>query len=118
MPIHLLGGGGGNEPPFNRAFFNTKLADMIARNGEREHRLTLYLVDGSTLEVCEILELSDQYMSLKAFNPTEDTCELAVTVIPYGVIYRMELSPKEVGAERVGFHFKPAEPRRTGRKPR
>jgi hypothetical protein len=111
MPIYLLGGAGGNEPPFSRSFFNTTLGDIIERSGkDRSYKLTLYLVDGSTLDVCKIEELADQHMSVRAFQGEDDTCELSLNIIPYGTIYRLQLSPKEEeeGNGRVGFHWAPA----------
>ncbi len=110
MPIHLLGGPGGSEAPFSRAFFNTMLGDLIERIGkDRLYKLTLYLVDGSTLDVCKIEELSDQYMTVRAFQGEDQSCELTVNVIPYGTIYRLQLSPKEEEDNgRVGFHWAPS----------
>jgi hypothetical protein len=120
MPIYLLGGGG-NEPPFNRTFFNTTLGDILERHGkDRTYKLTLFLVDGLTLEVCEIADLSDHYMSVRAFQSDDDRCETAVNVIPYGTIYRIQLSPKEEDNGRMGFHWAAGQPKgaRPGRKPR
>jgi hypothetical protein len=109
MPIYMIGGGGGGEPPFNRAFFTSRLGDILDRDAkERAVRLILYLVDGSALEVCNIDELSEQYMSVRAFNKDDQTCTMSVSVIPYGTIYRLEISPKgEDDSDRVGFRWTP-----------
>jgi hypothetical protein len=106
MPIYMLGGGQG-EPPFNRSFFNTTLGDIIERSGkDRSYKLTMFLVDGTQHEVCQIEELYDQYMTVRAFNEADSACELTVNIIPYGLIYRLELSPKEDEPNgRMGFHW-------------
>lgn len=119
MPIYLLGGGG-NEPPFSRTFFNTTLGDVIERYGkDRSYKLTLFLVDGTTLDVCEIGELAEQYMSVRAFHGEDDSCELAMNIIPYGTIYRLQLSPREEDENgRVGFHWQTAKAAKPAKKPR
>lgn len=106
MPIYMLGGGQG-DPPFNRAFFNTTLGDIIERSGkERTYKLTMFLVDGTHHEVCQIEELFDQYMTVRAFSDDDSSCELKVNIIPYGLIYRLELSPKDDESNgRMGFHW-------------
>jgi hypothetical protein len=61
------GGSGGwvawllRAAPFSRTFFNVTLGDMLEKDGkEKDHKLTLFLTDGTTLDVCSIDELADQ----------------------------------------------------------
>lgn len=116
MAIHMIGGGMG-EAPFNRTFFNVTLGETLSRNGkEKEHRLTLYLTDGVTLDVCNIEDLSDDYVALKAFRAGEDACETITHLIPYTLIYRIEVAPKADGNNRVGFHWAPARKISTARR--
>jgi hypothetical protein len=109
MAIYLPGGGFG-EAPFNRTFFNVTLGDVLARAGkEKEQKLTLYISDGTTLDVCNIEELGDNHLMLRAYGKNDEACDLTVHLIPYGLIYRIEITAKsEEDSNRVGFHWTPA----------
>jgi hypothetical protein len=113
MPIHLLGGGFG-EAPFSRTFFNVALGEILSKAGkDKEQRLTLYLTDGTLLDVCEIEELADAHLTLRAFRKDDDACDLGVHLIPYALIYRIEITPKSAeDSNRVGFHWAPPAMRR------
>lgn len=102
-------GGSMNEPPFNRTFFNVTLGDVLERQGKtREQKLTLFLTDGTTLDVCNIDELADSYVALRAYAKNEEGCELSVQLVPYGLIYRIEMTPRDPEHHnRVGFHWAP-----------
>jgi hypothetical protein len=106
MAVQLIGNNEG-APPFNRTFFNVTLGGLVDPNGkEKPVKLTLFLSDGSTLDVCRIDSLSDDYLSARAYQGNNDNCELNVHLIPYGLIYRIEISPKAVGnGGRVGFNW-------------
>jgi hypothetical protein len=109
MSVFTIGGGAG-EPPFNRTFFNVTLSDLVERgpDKEKEKRLTLFLTDGSTLDVCAIDELTDQYVALRNFTNGDDACATALQLIPYALIYRVEITPRAASEHRVGFHYTPA----------
>src|SRR5258706_5158596 len=105
MVIQLIGSTSG-DIPFNRTFFNVTLGEMISQNGkEKPVKLTLFLSDGTTLDVCVIDELGDQYLSARAYQGESENCELSVQLIPYGLIYRIEIAPKTEDNGRVGFHY-------------
>ena len=107
MAIQLIGGSNG-DVPFNRTFFNVTLGERIGQNGkEKPVKLTLFLSDGTTLDVCLIDELSEDYLAVRAYQGQSDSCEVTVQLIPYGLIYRIEISPKSQESSRVGFQFKP-----------
>ena len=55
-----------------------------------------------------IEQLSDAYLSARAYQGEGESCELSLQLIPYGLIYRIEIAPKNEGSDRVGFHWKPA----------
>lgn len=106
MTIQLIGSSS-SDVPFNRTFFNVTLGELIDQNGkEKPVKLTLFLSDGSTLDVCMIDHLSDSYLSARAYQGGSDSCELSVQLIPYGLIYRIEISPKSEESDRVGFQWK------------
>jgi hypothetical protein len=108
MAIQLIGGGPG-DVPFNRTFFNVTLGEMIGANAkDKTVRLSLYLSDGTTLDVFAIDELSDSYLALRAYQGETDHTDPSVHLIPYGLIYRIEVSPKGEQNSRVGFQWKPA----------
>ena len=87
MPVHLLGDGPANAPPFSRTFFNVTLGDLLKRAGESESvRFTLYLTDGLKLAVCKIEQLAEPYMVAKGYRGDEDACDATLHVIPYGLI--------------------------------
>lgn len=114
MPIHLIGESG---IPFDRSFFNTALEGLLgdsALDGNR--KLSLFLTDGATLDLCSIDQLAPQYMIVRGYRTDEDACDANVHLIPYGLIYRIEVAPKERGDTRVGFSIKPARPTRLRRR--
>jgi hypothetical protein len=110
MPIHLIGTTAG-DAPFNRVFFNTTLGEIIG-NGE-SRKVTLFLVDGVTLDVVSVESLNDQYATVKAHNANKEPSETSLLLIPYGTIYRVEISGPENDEDRVGFHFSAREKRGT-----
>jgi len=121
MAIHMFGG---SSPlgPFNRTFFNVTLGDVLERcSTEKGTKLLLYLVDGTTLDVCAIDEITDDYLAVRAYREEEDSCDVSVNLIPYTLIYRIELTPKSAdNSSRLGFHWTPPS-RRAGtstRKPK
>jgi hypothetical protein len=114
MPLYLLGGGGG-DAPFNRTFFNVTLGELTARSGrDQNHKLTLFLIDGAQLEVCAIDELADAYVVLRAYRSEEEDSEINVNLIPYNIIYRMELAPRQsASSSRLGFRWTPSAARKS-----
>ena len=108
MAIQLIGGSAG-DVPFNRTFFNVTLGEMVEQSEkDKAVRLTLFLSDGTQLDVSVIDELSDAYLALRAYQGESDQIDPSVHLIPYGLIYRIEVSPKNEQNSRVGFHWKPA----------
>jgi len=108
MPLHMIGGSG-HEASFNRTFFNVTLGDLIETGRkEGEKKLTLFLADGTTFDVCNIEALADTYLIVQTYRRNDDACDLSVNLIPYGLIYRIEIAPRdEQDGTRVGFHWKP-----------
>jgi hypothetical protein len=108
MAIQLIGGSAG-DVPFNRTFFNVTLGGLVEQNGkEKAVRLTLFLSDGTQLDVSVIDDLSDAYLALRAYQGDSDQIDPSVHLIPYGLIYRIEVSPKDEQNSRVGFQWKQA----------
>lgn len=108
MSIYLIGEEGRGGPPFSRAFFSTTLGEMLDQEKKQQrHKLSLFLTDGTTLDVCKIDELNDQYMSVRAYRGEEDACTLTRDIIPYGLIYRVQIAPKEGDEEHIGFTWNP-----------
>jgi hypothetical protein len=106
MAVQLIGGTGG-DVPFNRTFFNVTLADLVEPTKDTAHKLTLYLVDGTTVDVCRIEEMADHYLALRAYRSGTDSCDTTLHLIPYGTIYRLEISDhgKENDGGRLGFSW-------------
>ena len=109
--VHLIGGS--TPVPFSRVFFNVTLGELLERNGADPHKLMLYLTDGSTLEVCQIEQMADDYLAVRAYHPDLSACETTLSLIPYSLIYRIEISPKDTSNARMGFHWE-----RPARKPK
>ena len=108
MPAYPLGAAIPGSP-FNRTFFNVTLGDLIEKDGKKPgRRLLLYLADGSMLEVEEIEELEDAYLTLRAVKGSdEEGAEPSTHLLPYTLIYRIELSPARRDTSHVGFQWKP-----------
>ena len=107
MSIHFIGESSAAAPPFDSLFFKSSFDQIVERAGKGAQKLTLFLSDGSTFDVCEIVDLGDAYMVARGYAEASDACELALNILPYGLIYRLELSPKSNGGTRVGFHWNP-----------
>ena len=105
-------GSGLPDSPFNRTFFNITLGDILGEDSEKQDRkLTLFLADGTTLQIHSIDDLEEQYLTVKAYRGQDSDSEPGVHLIPYVIIYRIELEPKEAdGSRRLGFNWKPAKP--------
>jgi hypothetical protein len=105
MGLWMMGGGGW-QPPFNRTFFNVVLAEFLELAGkDKESRLTLYLVDGSQLDIRSIEALSDLFLTVKA-GPRNEGDELSLHLLPYSTIYRIEVTRAPDGESRkLGFRW-------------
>lgn len=112
--IHFLGQ---DARPFSRTFFNAVLGDILEGLGkERVHRMTLFLSDGTTMDICSIEELAEEYLILRTFKEESDVCNLGVEIVPYGLIYRIALAPRHNSETRVGFSWKSAAEAKAGKK--
>ena len=113
MPVYLLGEGSSYGPPFSRTFFNVTLGGLLKKAGDPKRvRFTLFFTDGMTLPVCQIDTLEERYMIVKGYREVEggkEACDTTFHLIPYGLIYRMEID-HEGGEEegRLGFTWTPA----------
>ena len=112
MSIHYIGESAAASPPFDSLFFKSSFDQIVERAGKTATRLTLFLSDGTTFDVCQMEELADAYMILRGYRDRTDACELSINVIPYGLIYRLELGPKGQDETRVGFSHTPTTVRR------
>ncbi|MBV8881656.1 MAG: hypothetical protein JO332_16990 [Planctomycetaceae bacterium] len=104
MAVQLIGGSAG-DVPFNRTFFNVTLADLVEPAKDQAQKLTLYLVDGTTLDVCRIEEMADGYLALRAYRNGSDACDTTLHLIPYGTIYRLEIAQHGSDNDRMGFSW-------------
>ena len=107
MSIHFIGESAASAPPFDSLFFKSSFDPIVERAGKGATKLTLYLSDGTTFDVCELVDLADAYMVVRGYHGDSDACDLAITVLPYGLIYRLELGPKASNSTRVGFRWTP-----------
>jgi len=107
MSIHFIGESSTAAPPFDSLFFKSAFDAIVERAGKGADKLTLYLSDGTTFDVCDLVELADAYMVVRGYRESTDTCDLAMTILPYGLIYRLELGAKETSSTRVGFKWAP-----------
>ncbi len=107
MPIHLIGESAGHAPPFNRAFFSSTIGDIIGKSSQNvPQKLTLFLTDGATLDLCNIEGMNDEYMIVRIFHGHGKACGTIINILPFALIYRVQLTP--VGHEdvdRAGFKW-------------
>lgn len=106
MSLWMIGSGGW-QPPFNRTFFNVAIGELLERVGkDKGSRLTLYLVDGTQLDVRGIDNLSDQFVIVSACPHNGDDTEKHYHVLPYSSIYRIEVSRSpDADSRRLGFRW-------------
>jgi hypothetical protein len=95
--------------PFNRTFFNVTLGGILEREGkQRVSRLTLYLLDGSLLEVATLEDLSDLHMVVRAYPRDREGDPKTRHLIPYATIYRIEIAAHpDPEDRRLGFRWSP-----------
>ncbi|HLG42971.1 MAG TPA: hypothetical protein VI643_06365 [Planctomycetota bacterium] len=127
MPIILPGGPSVAHGPFDRSFFQAALNEHIqAAKLGAPGRLFLFLTDGTTLDVCHLIDTADDYLvaachraegvlasSCREHGASADNahcceskgCEMTAELIPYGLIYRVQISA--LGDPAIGFHPKP-----------
>ena len=120
MGVYMVGSGSA-QAPFSRTFFNVTLGDILQRAPKgKATKLLLFLADGSTLDVCAIDDLADDYLAVRSYRAEEGACDVAVNLIPYTLIYRIEIAPKEDDTgTRLGFRWTPPARRGTAiRKPK
>lgn len=106
--------------PFGRAFFNATLDPLLTEMGSgKPLRVTLHLTDGLTLDLCQIDELADDFLVVRAMKTEEAAdgaaCDVSMHLIPYGLIYRVELAPRPDADKRVGFAYQPRPTKRRER---
>lgn len=66
MPAYRVGSGGG-QSPFSRTFLNVTLGDVFQRAGrDKNHKLLLYLADGTPLDARAIDDLADDVIAVRA----------------------------------------------------
>jgi hypothetical protein len=107
MPIVLLGESGGGTP-FGRSFFNSAFEPLVHKLGkDAAKRLLLYISDGTIFEVAQIEELAENYLVVRGYKGDEDAAEQSIQVLPYGLIYRLELGSQPESGTRVGFKWAP-----------
>jgi hypothetical protein len=114
MPVYMVGSGGA-QTPFNRTFFNVTLGEIVQGTAkEKTHKLLLFLADSTTFDVCSIDDLADEYLVVRAYKEQEQSCDLSINLIPYSLIYRIELTPKSSdNSTRLGFRWEPPVKRST-----
>ena len=120
MGVYMVGSGG-PQSPFNRTFFNVTLGEVLQRAPkDKSTKLLLFLADGTSLDVCAIDDMADDYLVVRAYRAEEGACDLGINLIPYTLIYRIELAPKEdENSTRLGFRWSPPARRGTSiRKPK
>lgn len=105
MPVYLLKEGAEGDAPFGRPFFTATLESIRDKAGgdAGSQKLALFLTDGLALDVCRIEELAERYLVVRGYAGTGTACDVRLHVIPYGLIYRIELGPKPDGDNRLGF---------------
>ena len=105
MNIPILGQSGNTI--FGRTFFNVRLRELIEKAGNPENtRVEILLTDGARLGLCHIEELGSEYMTVRCYGEVEG-CDLSLHLIPYHLIYRMEIDPTGGAEPRMGFQSGP-----------
>lgn len=105
MGIYMVGGGLPHSP-FDRTFFNVTIGEILSRaSPDQGQALTLFLADGTMLDVCDLQELSDRYVALRVYRGAEEACDTSLHLVPYGLIYRIEIGPKGGAGPRMGFRW-------------
>lgn len=135
MPIHLLGTHERTGAAFQRDFYETMLHDLIdqARRAPG-YGLRLFLIDGAIIDVCHFNAITDRYLTVAALPPDaeipethsveappdhghgsvcqEGLCDMTIDIIPFEVVYRVQLTSSKAKERRVGFHLGAAVARR------
>lgn len=109
MSVMLLGPTPGGVP-FNRSFFNATIGEFVEQLGKQASpKVRLFLVDGTVLDICNIETLAEDYMALRVYLPAQEACDTTIHLVPYSLIYRIEIGAAQgEESKRVGFQWSPA----------
>jgi hypothetical protein len=93
--------------PFGPAFFLTQLGifvrDRCPAAAERLPAVEIHLGDGTTLDVCHVIDLTRSCVVLAVDDRKVAGFAMRTEVVPYGLIVRLTIRAFAPDGERLGF---------------
>jgi len=96
-----------SAPVFDAGFYQAVLSDRVAKECEGHPGLVpvveLRLGDGTVLDLCHVIALSERWMSVAFFRNTETCEDMDVTFVPYELVIRVTVSLHLPSHRAIGF---------------
>jgi len=94
-------------PVFDATFYQAVLPDRAAKEcaGRPDHVpvVELRLGDGTVLDLCHVLALSERWLSVAFFRDSETCEDMDVAFLPYELVVRVTVSLHHPSRRKFGF---------------
>jgi len=92
---------------FDVGFYTSVFPDLVQKECRRQADkvpvVEFHLGDGTTLDICHILQLSDRWMTVAFFRDL-NTCEdMDIGFLPFELVVRITVSFHNAKSRRLGF---------------
>ncbi len=96
---------------FDRLFFASVLPEHvrseITSNPGKVPIIELHLMNGSTLDLCHVVRLSDTWVAVAHFCRDDAFDDTDIAFLPYGTIIRVSLTLRDPKEREIGFSMTP-----------
>ena len=92
---------------FDAGFYRDVLPDRVTRECQGNPLavpvVNLYLANGTTLDLCHIVDLSEHWLAVQHFRDTQSCSEMDLAFLPYELVTMVAVSLHHQGTRRLGF---------------
>ena len=92
---------------FDAAFYTTAFPDLVQQECRRQSGqvpvVEFRLGDGTTLDVCHVMQLADRWMVLAFFRDPKTCEDMDIAFLPYELVVRINISLHNPRSRRIGF---------------
>src|SRR6476661_4452175 len=93
---------------FDRAFFESLLPAQVqaldAQHPEQTPVLHMHLLDGTVLDIRQLISLADSWLSAAYFIDAANDDAVAVVFLPYSLIARLTVTLPQTAERQIGFN--------------
>ena len=92
---------------FDVGFYTSVFPDLVEKECRRQADkvpvVEFQLGDGTTLDICHILQLSDRWMTVAFFRDLKTCEDMDIGFLPYELVVRITVSFHNAKSRRLGF---------------